>query len=358
MSTNTVMGVFPFDEDTSRRFRTIVSPLVQTHTGLTYVDATSYYLSGAPKMELISRMIGDARLVIVDISVKNPNVFMELGIAYALNKPIVLLCAKEAWDGRGTRQWNRRPPFDIQGRELLIYGGDSDLKVRLGRHISDALYRTSEVALSWDSLASANHVKSSSVIELNERGRVWNASTREVNSGFVLAYRVKIHESVSGYGKNPDVRLYLASAPETYPCLVVVFPWQHSERKEGKLECIITYFAGTGDGSVTPQDESAYGPIPADSKYDGRVHPHRRLQQVAVRASTPGPLEYEVFLSCYWPNLVFESTLFEEEVDRLYVSLSDLRARGYPTHLKWYIGFESVNSRVSITDIRVKEVSV
>lgn len=98
---NTVMAVFQFDRQTRQLFERIVRPLVETHTGLKYVDGASYYEPHTIKMNLISQMIEEARLVIVDISKKNPNVFIELGVAYSLGKPIVFLCSRDSWEGRG-----------------------------------------------------------------------------------------------------------------------------------------------------------------------------------------------------------------------------------------------------------------
>lgn len=93
---NTCMGVFQFDQERRNLFEKIIKPLVESHTGIKYVDASFYYESSNIKMDLISKMIEESRLVIVDLSEKNPNVFLELGIAYCLKKPLVLLCSKKA----------------------------------------------------------------------------------------------------------------------------------------------------------------------------------------------------------------------------------------------------------------------
>ncbi len=78
-TSNTAMAIFQFDAPTREMFETIVRPLIETHTGLKYVDGTSYYEPSTVKISLISKMIDEARMVIVDISTKNPNVFIELG---------------------------------------------------------------------------------------------------------------------------------------------------------------------------------------------------------------------------------------------------------------------------------------
>jgi hypothetical protein len=161
-TSNSMMAIFKFDDATRQVFEGTVRPLVETHTGLKYIDGASYYAPHAIKMDLISRMIEEARLVIVDLSAMNPNVFIELGIAYAMKKPIVFLCSRAAWEGRSPEHWDQKLPFDLQGRELLIFSDEKDLRVKLGRHISDSLFKTREIARLWDSRSKDNHVKSSS----------------------------------------------------------------------------------------------------------------------------------------------------------------------------------------------------
>ena len=330
-SSNTVMAIFQFDDETRRLFELIVRPLVETHTGLKYLDGASYYEPLTIKMNLISKMIEEARLIIVDVSHKNPNVFIELGIAYCLNKPLVLLCSRESWEGTTEEQWNKKVPFDIEGRELLIFSDEDDLKVKLGRFISDSLYRTREVAVTWDSQSKDNHIKSSSEIEIFGPGEVWSSSA--VHSNFIISYHVRIHE-VKAQDRNPDIRLYISGAPAGYPRVVNIFPWESSEIESDKYECHIDYFP----------DESGS---------------HSRLQQVAVGPKNLDIIrDFDVFVSFCWPNLVFESSFFEDKVNRLYVSLSSLRTRDYPVHFGQYIGFESVNSRVTVENIRVKEVFI
>jgi hypothetical protein len=94
---NTCMGIFQFDDDGKKLFDKIVKPLVETHTRLVYEDARDYYEPFSIKMDLISRMIEESNLIIADLSQKNPNVFLELGIAYNLKKPLILLCSEDSY---------------------------------------------------------------------------------------------------------------------------------------------------------------------------------------------------------------------------------------------------------------------
>lgn len=324
-SLNCCMGIYQFDDEKKRTFNSVIKPLIGSHTGLTYVDASSYYEPTNIKMNLISKMVEEARLIVVDLSEKNPNVFLELGIAHTLKKPMVLLCSQKNFN----TTWNKKMPFDLEGRELLIFADDNDLKVKLGRFISDSLYTTREVTVSWVSENKDNHIKSSSEIEIFNSGAIW--SNLGVNSNFVIGYHVKIHDGSSGSNKNPDIRLYFASSPNGYPRIVNIFPWELSEMDNEKYECHIDYFENLTE--------------------------HYRLQQVSVGKKDLETIrDFDVFVSFCWPNLVFESTFFEDKVNRLIVPISHFRDRGFPVHLSQYIGLESINSRVTIDNIMIKEI--
>jgi CheY-like chemotaxis protein len=53
-----------------------------------------------------------ARMIIADITGKNPNVFLEIGYAYALHKTVILLT-----------QDNEDIPFDLQAEKCIFYEG-------------------------------------------------------------------------------------------------------------------------------------------------------------------------------------------------------------------------------------------
>ena len=80
----------------------------------------------------IVREIAAAQLVIADISPTNPNVYFEVGYAFALAKPTVLLARK------GTAL-----PFDVAGFRVLFYedtiGGKRKLEEGLRRHLDAIL---------------------------------------------------------------------------------------------------------------------------------------------------------------------------------------------------------------------------
>lgn len=60
----------------------------------------------------IWRDINQSQLIIAEISDDNPNVWYELGLAHAMNKPVILL----------RRDSDSRPlPFDVRGLRTLFY---------------------------------------------------------------------------------------------------------------------------------------------------------------------------------------------------------------------------------------------
>lgn len=333
---STCVGVYEFIESNIKMFNLVIKPIVETHAGLIYEDAMSQYESRTIKMDLILRMIDQANLLIVDISKKNPNVFFELGIAYTLKKPIILLCTKKAFKSKGKNNWSEKIPFDIGGRELLIFEDENDLKVKLGKFISDALYKTRSISVSWCSDNERNHVKSSSELEIFDTGNIW--SNVGINTNFTISYHVKIKNF--DLVKNPDLRLFISSSPKGYPRIVTIFPWEFTEIDQTKYECHIDYFKTENPGI-------------------NQIN-HPRLQQISVAPKEIKNLkEFDVFLSFCWPNLVFESSLFEDGIKKLVVPISQFRDLGYPVHLKQFVGFEAINnSHVTIDHITIKEILI
>ncbi len=324
-TTNTCMGVYQFDDERKRIFKDIVRPLIETHTGLTYVDGMSHY-EPSIKMDLISRLINEANLIIIDVSFRNPNVFLELGIAYAAKKPIVFLCKKERFDLKDEEGgWNKKMPFDIEGKELLIFDDDKNLQVQLGRFISDSLFKTRYITVPWYSTEAKNCIRSSNELDFFSAGNFW--STVGINHTFIMSYHVKVHEFDNS--RNPDIRLFFSNSVDSYPRIVVIFPWENSEIDLNRYECHIDYF------------------INSDVN-------HLRLQTVAVSPKMKTePFEFDVSISFYHPHLVVECSLFE--VNRLIFPIDKLRDFGYGTYKSNFIGFGS-GHRITISNILIKEV--
>jgi hypothetical protein len=76
----------------------------------------------------ILKQIVKARFIVANITGRNPNVFYELGIAHALDKPVIMI-AKQSDD----------IPFDVRTKNVILYNNDEDLAMRL----KDALLKVS-----------------------------------------------------------------------------------------------------------------------------------------------------------------------------------------------------------------------
>jgi hypothetical protein len=69
-----------------------------------------------PVIEKIEIAIESASICIAEVSEDNPNVWLELGYALALDRPTVILCDKSK---------RSKLPFDIQHRPIIFYRTDS-----------------------------------------------------------------------------------------------------------------------------------------------------------------------------------------------------------------------------------------
>lgn len=69
-----------------------------------------------PVVEKIETAIESAAICVAEVSIDNPNVWLELGYALALNRPTVILCDKSM---------RSKLPFDIQHRPVIFYRTDS-----------------------------------------------------------------------------------------------------------------------------------------------------------------------------------------------------------------------------------------
>jgi nucleoside 2-deoxyribosyltransferase len=79
----------------------------------------------------IKKRIARADIVIADITGANPNVFLEIGYAWAAETPTVLICRK-ATDGG-------IPPFDVRGQRYIEYEDITDLEDKLTKEVQALL---------------------------------------------------------------------------------------------------------------------------------------------------------------------------------------------------------------------------
>lgn len=79
---------------------------------------------GSDILPHVLKMINRARLIIVNVDGRNPNVFYELGIAHSLNKPTIIISKTE------------EIPFDIRSKNIIIYNDENQLKVELAKALT------------------------------------------------------------------------------------------------------------------------------------------------------------------------------------------------------------------------------
>jgi len=104
---------------------------VGENRGFEVTRADEIYNSGLI-IEDINRKILESKLIIAEVTPKNPNVYYELGFAHAINKPTILLAEKDT-----------KLPFDINPFRTLFYkntiGGKQKIEELLEKHIQETL---------------------------------------------------------------------------------------------------------------------------------------------------------------------------------------------------------------------------
>lgn len=109
----------PFHESFRHEYSSIVA--VGSELGLKVTRGDEKVNSGEIFPQILKSIV-EARLIVAIISGRNPNVFYELGIAHALNKPVVLLASSDS---------NTEIPFDVKSKSILFYNDARELKFKL-----------------------------------------------------------------------------------------------------------------------------------------------------------------------------------------------------------------------------------
>ncbi len=112
----TCFVIQPFDSGKfDKRFRDIYKPAIEAAGLEAYrVDED---LGVLVPIESIEKGIRQASICLADITTDNPNVWYELGYAFAADRPVVMVCSAERTNGKY--------PFDIQHRSIIPYAADS-----------------------------------------------------------------------------------------------------------------------------------------------------------------------------------------------------------------------------------------
>lgn len=102
-------------------------------------------------IEAIEQQIRASQVCLADITMDNPNVWYELGFAFASKKPVVMVCSSE-------RQPDRYP-FDIQHRHVIRYQNESTSDfAKLQQQITERLVASVNRAIAMDQIAERGDV--------------------------------------------------------------------------------------------------------------------------------------------------------------------------------------------------------
>jgi nucleoside 2-deoxyribosyltransferase len=113
----TCFVIQPFTETYNKRFDDLYKPAIEAAGMTAYrVDQDS---SATVLVEAIEKNIKRAAVCLADITDDNPNVWYELGFAYAAGRPVVMACSDER------QKAGKRFPFDIQHRAIVTYKTES-----------------------------------------------------------------------------------------------------------------------------------------------------------------------------------------------------------------------------------------
>ena len=112
----TCFVIQPFDSGKfDKRYEDIYKPAIEA-AGL-----IAYRVDKDPEVsvpiESIEKGIRQATLCLADITADNPNVWYELGYAFASRRPVVMVCSEE--------RTGKKYPFDIQHRSIIPYMADA-----------------------------------------------------------------------------------------------------------------------------------------------------------------------------------------------------------------------------------------
>lgn len=122
----------PYDEVYSHVIKTVCEPL-----NVEAIRADELYGPGIIIKDIVEQ-IQRSDIIIADITPQSANVYFEVGYAYALGKPIILLARRP--------QPGTQLPFDISAFRVLFYddsiGGKPRLEEGLSSHLREILGRT------------------------------------------------------------------------------------------------------------------------------------------------------------------------------------------------------------------------
>lgn len=101
--------MMPFAPPLGDYYSQIFEPAINK-AGLTAIRADNDIFGTGKIIDQIWLGINKAKVLIAELTQRNPNVYYELGIAHALKKPVVLVCSNE-----------EDVPFDLKHIRVIYY---------------------------------------------------------------------------------------------------------------------------------------------------------------------------------------------------------------------------------------------
>jgi hypothetical protein len=108
-STDTCFVMMPFAEPLGTYYASVYEPAIKK-AGLTAVRADADIYGTGKIIDQIWSGINSARVLVAELTKRNPNVLYELGLAHALRKPVVLVSSNE-----------EDVPFDVKHVRVIYY---------------------------------------------------------------------------------------------------------------------------------------------------------------------------------------------------------------------------------------------
>jgi hypothetical protein len=108
-ASDTCFVMMPFAAPLGQYYRKIYEPAIEK-SGLKAVRADDDLFGTGKIIDQIWTGITSAKVLIAELTSRNPNVYYELGLAHALKKPVVLVCSNE-----------QDVPFDLKHIRVIYY---------------------------------------------------------------------------------------------------------------------------------------------------------------------------------------------------------------------------------------------
>jgi hypothetical protein len=108
-SGDTCFVMMPFASPIGDYFEKIYVPAIEK-AGMKPIRADDEIFKTGKIIDQIWAGINNARVLVAELTGKNPNVYYELGLAHALDKPVVLVCSNE-----------HEVPFDLRHIRVIYY---------------------------------------------------------------------------------------------------------------------------------------------------------------------------------------------------------------------------------------------